>query len=106
MEPNSLCSARLYNKGNGHKLLLGRFRLDVRKHFLTRRPIAGTIYPERQKILSLWRFSSRLDRDTAEPIRCWRQPCFKQELGLGKRSLLINISMTMKHLLCSLEKKV
>lgn len=31
MEPNSLCSARLYNKGNGHKLLLGRFILDVRK---------------------------------------------------------------------------
>lgn len=67
---------------------------------------AGTIYPERQKILGLWRFSSRLDRDTAELIQCWRQPCFKQELGLGKRSLLINISMTMKHLLCSLEKSI
>jgi len=54
----------------------------------------GTTHLGRLRRLSLWRFSSTLDRDTADLIQCWRQPCFKQELGQGKRFLLINISMT------------
>lgn len=56
---------------------------------------SGTTYPERLRRLSLWRFASSLDRDAAELIQCWRQPCFQQALGLSKRSLLINISVTV-----------